>query len=68
MTTEEITMKTRLHKLYFGDGIIRYFVEQKAHWWSRWHYIMDGMLPRLFTKDELKSLGYEKDNQSRPVH
>lgn len=49
-------MKTRLHQLYFGDGIIRYTIEQKAHWWSRWHYMMDGKYPRLFTREELKAM------------
>jgi hypothetical protein len=48
--------KTKISKLILGDTI-RYTVEKKFHWWERWHYIMDGRYPRLFTKEELIKFG-----------
>lgn len=52
-------MKTRISKLYFGKGIIRYTIEHREHWWQKWHYMMDGISPRLFSKEELDLLGYK---------
>lgn len=49
-------MKTRISKLYFGNGIHRYIIAYKEHWWSRWHYVMDGEHPRFFTFEELKAM------------
>lgn len=53
-------MKHRISKLYFGDGIHLYIIKYKEHWWSRWHYVMDGRCPRLFTEDDLKAMGPKK--------
>ena len=53
-------MKTRITALYFGDGIKRYLVEHREHWWQRWHYVMDGHYPRLFTWSEVKEIKEEK--------
>lgn len=50
--------KIRISKLYFGEGIIMYTVEHKVHWYSRWHFMMDGNYPRLFSAEELKLIGY----------
>lgn len=52
--------KTKITALYLGEGIIRYIIEYKEHWYSRWRFMMDGSYPRLFNEDELKLLGYEK--------
>lgn len=49
-------MKTRISKLYFGNGIHRYIIAHKEHWWSRWRYVMDGKYPRLFTSEEIKAM------------
>ena len=53
-------MKTRISRLYFGDGIIRYIIEHKKHWWSKWYFVMDDDAPRFFSIEELKLLGYAK--------
>lgn len=45
-------MRTRISELIIGDSL-RYTVEKKNHWWERWHYIMDGKYPRLFSQQEL---------------
>lgn len=34
----------------------RYTVQQREHWWNKWHYIYDGRYPRLFTLAELIEL------------
>lgn len=47
--------KTKIHELIIGDEI-RYTVEKKFHWWEKWHYIMDGSYPKLFSKEELINL------------
>lgn len=52
--------KIRISKLYFGNGVIRYTLERKEHWWSKWHYMMDGNYPRLLSEDELRLLGYKE--------
>lgn len=52
--------KTRISKLYFGEGIIRYIIEYKDHWYSKWHFVIDGDYPQLFSEENLKLLGYEK--------
>lgn len=52
--------KTKITTLYLGEGIIRYTIEHKEHWYSRWHFMMDGSYPRLFNENELKLLGYGK--------
>lgn len=52
-------MKTRISKLYFGDGVIRYTIQHKEHWWQKWYFMMDGQYPRLFTSEEVILLGYE---------
>lgn len=49
-------MKVRITSLYLGMGIVCYVVERKEHWWCRWHYMMDGRNPRLFSKEELDLL------------
>lgn len=49
-------MKVRITSLYLGMGIIRYIVKCKEHLWCRWHYMMDGQYPRLFSKEELELL------------
>lgn len=46
----------RITALYFGEGIKRYLVEYRKHWWQRWHYVMDGRYPRLFTSEEIKAM------------
>lgn len=56
---KEKSPKTNISKLYLGEGIIRYTLQHKDHWYSRWHYMMDGDYPRLFSKDELELLGYK---------
>lgn len=56
--------KTRISKLYFGEGIIRFTIEHKDHWYSKWHFMMDGKYPRLFSKDELELLGYRQNIDS----
>ena len=50
-------MKYNINKLALGDGIIRYTVQTKKHWWNKWHYIMDGNQPQLFSREELKKAG-----------
>ena len=45
-------MKRRIHEIIIGDAL-RYVVQTKWHWWEKWHYLMDGNQPRLFTKEEL---------------
>lgn len=55
-------MRRKIIELYFGDGhhlSIRYIVRYKEHWWSRWHYLMDGRYPRLFTSEEIKAMKEE---------
>lgn len=49
-------MKTKLTSLIIGD-CIRYTVQYKDHWWSRWRYVMDGRYPRLFKEEELSLIG-----------
>jgi uncharacterized membrane protein len=53
-------MKVRITSLYLGMGLVRYVVKRKEHWWCRWHYIMDGQHPRLFSKEELNLIWTEK--------
>lgn len=43
-----------------SEGIIRYTIEHKEHWYSKWHFMMDCDYPRLFSAEELKLLNYEK--------
>lgn len=51
--------KTRISELYMGEGVIRYTIEHKDQWYSRWYFMMDGNYPRLFSSEELKILGYD---------
>lgn len=37
----------------FGEVKTRYLVRQKKHWWSRWKYIKENGIPRLFTSEEI---------------
>ena len=48
-------MKRKISCLLLGEQY-RYIVQKKAHWWNRWHYILDGKYPRLFTLAELIGL------------
>ena len=52
-------MKQKISELIIGD-VLRYTVQTKKHWWSRWHFIMDGTFPRLFKADELVKFGFVK--------
>ncbi|MBQ0076814.1 MAG: hypothetical protein KBS69_06760 [Bacteroidales bacterium] len=49
-------MKREIAQIHLGCGLDRYVVRYKKHWWSRWHYIMDGGYPRLFTSEEIKAM------------
>lgn len=51
-------MKHKISMLALGDGMIRYTIQTKAHWWNKWHYIMDGNQPQLFREEELKKMGF----------
>lgn len=51
-------MKYKISMLAMGDGIIRYTIQTKAHWWNKWHYIMDGNQPQLFREEDLKKIGF----------
>ena len=53
--------KTRIAGLIIGD-VILYTVEKKFHWFERWHYIMDGPYPRLFSQKELVEFGIVKED------
>ena len=46
-------MRYKVTQLLIGD-VQRYTVQTREHWWSKWHYIMDGQYPRLFSNKELK--------------
>lgn len=35
----------------FGEVKTMYFVRQKKHWWSRWKFIEEDGVPRLFTSE-----------------
>lgn len=50
-------IRRKITGLYLGEGIIRYTVQNKFKWWQRWHYMMDGKYPRLFSAEELQLLG-----------
>jgi hypothetical protein len=52
-------MKHKINMLALGDGIIRYTVQTKNHWWNRWRYIMDGNQPQLFSREGLKKMGFK---------
>ena len=52
-------MKHKISKLIIGD-YIRYTLQTKKHWWNKWHFLMDGKMPRLFTGEELARLGIVK--------
>lgn len=54
-------IKRKITALYLGEGIIRYTVENKFRWWQRWHYMMNGNYPRLFSAEELQLLGIKLD-------
>ena len=58
-------MKYRIYALYLDNGIVRFTVKTKEHWWNRWHYIYDGQYPRLFQEDELERwiLGKKLNNE-----
>lgn len=58
-------MKREITELYLGDCHCRYVIRYKKHWWSRWHYMMDGKYPRLFTKDELKTMERERNKPTQ---
>ena len=51
-------MKHKISMLAFGDGIIRYTIQTKAHWWNKWRFIMDGNQPMLFREEDLKRTLY----------
>ena len=53
-------VRRKITALYLGEGIIRYTVQNKFKWWQRWHYMMDGNYPRLFSAEELQLLGIKK--------
>lgn len=53
-------VRRKITALYLGEGIIRYTVQNKFRWWQRWHYVMDGNYPRLFSAEELQLLGIKK--------
>jgi hypothetical protein len=50
-------IRRKITALYLGGGVIRYTVQNKFRWWQRWHYMMNGDLPRLFSAEELQLLG-----------
>lgn len=61
-------MKTRISKLDFGNGIHRYIIAHKEHWWSRWRYVMDEKYPRLFTSEEIKAMEEQTMDYNHIVH
>ena len=40
----------------FGEVKTMYYVRQKKHWWSRWKFIKENGIPRLFTPEEISNL------------
>ena len=58
-------VKRRITELYLGNNIIRYTVENKFRWWQRWHFIMDGRYPRLFSREELELLGIFEERRKK---
>ena len=36
--------------------IIRYIVKYKKHWWSRWKYVKEHGVQKLYTKEEIEKL------------
>lgn len=56
-------MKHKVTKLVLstlpdGTTLIRYTLQTKDHWYSRWKFHMDGSMPTLFSKEQLKNLGF----------
>ena len=51
----------------FGEVKMRYLVRQKKHWWSRWKYIKEHGVPRLFTSEEILKFKKQNNNEKKKI-